>query len=134
MKNISIYLSILLFSSINQGAVAQFINKGTILYEVKVNIKKTLGSSTWAESMKDKLPTFKSCFFKLIFNGNHTQYVFDHNDDKDKLPPFMRQNDEKSVWDHAFDKATYVSNKELFGTVFSIQDSIQKIKIGRAHV
>ena len=128
MQHIRICFSILLLAIMSHQSMSQFIDKGTIVFEVKTNIKKTLSNSTWAESMKDKLPTFKSSFFKLTFNGNHTQYVFDHYDDKDKLPPFLRQNDEKSVWDHQLDKATYVSNKELFGTLFSIQDSIQKIK------
>ena len=108
--------------------LGQFISRGTILYEVKTNMKKTLGNSAWAEGMKDKLPTFKSSFFKLSFDGNRTQYVFDHYDDKDKIPEFLRQNDEKSAWEHDFEKSTYVSNKELFGALFSIRDSIPKIK------
>lgn len=111
-----------------QSSMAQFISRGTILYEVKTNIKKTLGNSSWAEGMKDKLPTFKSSFFKLSFSGNHTQYVFDHYDDKEKISPFMRPDDEKSLWEHEFDKSIYLSNKELFGTLFSIRDSIPRIK------
>ena len=107
---------------------AQFVDKGTIIYEIKTNIKKSLGNSSWAESMKDQLPAFKSSFFKLTFSGNHTQFVFDHFDDKDKLPPFLRQNDEKSIWDHELDKSIYLSNKEVFGTLFTIKDSIPKIK------
>ncbi len=114
--------------SVGIHSQAQFVDKGEIIYEVKTNIKKTLGNSSWAESMKDQLPTFKSSFFKLSFSGNHTQFVFDHFDDKDKLPPFLRQNDEKSVWDHEFEKSTYQSNKEVFGTLFTIRDSISNIK------
>ena len=64
---------------------AQFISRGTILYEVKTNLKKTLGNSSWGEGMMDKIPAVKSSFFKLSFSGNHTQYVFDHYDDKDKM-------------------------------------------------
>ena len=121
--------SIVLLTLLGAGTShAQFIHQGTIVYEVRTNLKKTLGNSTWAESMKDKLPAFKSSFFKLSFNGNHTQYVFDHFDDKENISPFLRQNDEKSAWEHDFEKSTYLSNKELFGSLFSIRDSIPKIK------
>jgi len=127
MKKFKLFLGILML--LNAGTSnAQFISRGTILYEVKTNLKKTLGNSSWGEGMMDKLPAVKSSFFKLSFSGNHTQYVFDHYDDKDKIPPFLRQNDEKSFWEHQYDKSTYLSNKELFGTLFSIRDSIPKIK------
>jgi GLPGLI family protein len=111
-----------------QRSNAQFINQGTIMYEVKTNMKKALGNSSWAESMKDQIPAFKSSFFKLTFNGSKSQYVFDHYDEKEKISPFLRQNDEKSAWEHDFEKSTYLSNKELFGTLFSIRDSIRTIK------
>lgn len=127
MKQIR-YFFIIVCSIMTLPTVAQFIHQGTILYEVKTNMKKALGNSSWAEGMKDQLPTFKSSFFKLSFNNNRTQYIFDHYDDKEKIPPFLRQNDEKSSWDLDFEKSTYTSNKELFGTVFSIQDSIPKIR------
>jgi GLPGLI family protein len=127
MKALRVFFTLLIiwfYSTAN----AQFISQGTILYEVKTNMKKALGNSSWVEGMKDKLPTFKSSFFKLSFSDNRTQYVFERYDDKDKIPPFLRQNDEKSAWDHDFEKSTYLSNKELFGTLFSIRDSIPKIK------
>lgn len=132
MKEISLkpfFICIVLYFLMgNKTSTAQFIRQGTILYEVKTNMKKTLGNSSWAESMKDKLPAFKSSFFKLTFKGNRTQYLFDHYDDKEKIPPFLRQNDEKSAWEHDFDQSTYLSNKEVFGTLFSIRDSVSKIK------
>lgn len=126
--NLSKVIFTLLLAIILLPSNAQFINQGTILYEVKTNMKKALGNSSWAEGMKDDLPAFKSSFFKLTFGENRTQYVFDHYDDKEKIPPFLRQNDEKSAWEHSFEKSTYLSNKELFGTLFSIRDSIPKIK------
>lgn len=127
MNRLSIFWTLVLLLNCPQSN-AQFISRGTITYEVKTNLKKSLGNNSWAEGMKDKLPTFKSSFFKLSFSENLTQYVFDHYDDKEKIPPFLRQNDEKSFWEHDFDRSTYLSNKELFGTLFSIRDSIPKIK------
>jgi GLPGLI family protein len=118
----------LFFSMGIKTSAAQFIHRGTVLYEVKTNMKKALGNSSWAENMKDKLPAFKSSFFKLSFKGNRTQYLFDHYDDKEKIPPFLRQDDEKSAWEHDFDRSVYLSNKEVFGTLFSIRDSVCKIR------
>ena len=42
---------------------AQFIESGVIEFEVKTSVKKSMGNSSWAESMKDKLPPFKTSYF-----------------------------------------------------------------------
>lgn len=107
---------------------AQFSDKGVIEFEVKTNIKKTMGNSDWAESMKDKLPDFKVSYFTYSFAGNKSIYQFDRWEKKESIPDFLRQTDEKSVWYSDFEQGNFKMKKELFGSAFNINDSFPKIK------
>ncbi len=126
MKNyllITIYLSLFIHNS-----YAQFIENGEIEYEVKTNIKKTMGNSMWAESMKDKIPTFKTVFYKYTFSNNKSICQFDRWENKESLPEFLRQGEDKYVWYTDFNNATYHLKKEIFGSIFNIKDSIKNIQ------
>ncbi|HEV8081335.1 MAG TPA: GLPGLI family protein, partial [Chitinophagaceae bacterium] len=62
MKTKIYFLAIMLLAVINLHA-QQFISKAVIEYEVKANIKKTLGNNMWDEMMKENLPTFKTGYY-----------------------------------------------------------------------
>lgn len=106
----------------------QFINKGTIEYEVKTNIKKTLGNSSWAQMMQGKLPNYKTAYYTYTFSNSKSLYRFDHWESKDLLPEFFRQSDEKSYWYTNFETGQFNMQKDVFGSAFNIKDSIAKIK------
>ncbi len=106
----------------------QFINKGTIEYEVKTNIKKTLGNSSWAQMMQGKLPNYKTAYYTYTFANNKSLYRFDHWESKDLLPEFFRQSDEKSFWYTNFETGQYNMQKDVFGSAFNIKDSMVHIK------
>ena len=116
----------LLISSIT--SFAQFVESGEIEFEVKTNIKKTLGSSPWAEMMKDKLPTFKTAFYKYSFNNQKSIYKFDRWESADMKPDMMTKSEEKSLWYTDFNAQTSIMQKEIFGTAFNVKDSLQQIK------
>ncbi len=128
MNKKSFFLAPLFFLCSFFCVKAQFIESGEIIFEVKTNLKKTLGSNTWAENMKDKLPNFKTSYFKFNFSGNKSMYQFDHWGNKDAVPEMFRQSDEKSVWYTDFDVKKFDSKKEVFGSIFNIKDSISKIQ------
>lgn len=107
---------------------AQFIDEGVIEFEVKTNIKKTMGSSPWAEMMKDKLPTFKTSYYNFTFKNDKSLYEFNHWENKDLIPDMYRKSDEKSVWFSDFSKQNINMQKDVFGTSFNIKDSIIKIE------
>ena len=117
----------LIIVSFSLSLHAQFISKGQIEFEVKTNIKKTMGSSVWAESMKEKMPDFKTCYFTYTFNNNTSLYKFDHWDKKESTMDFFRQSDEKSEWYTNFNDGTFNMKKEVFGSSFNIKDTIRKI-------
>ncbi len=106
----------------------QFISKAEIEFEVKTNIKKTMGTSSWAENMSENLPQFKTGYFKYSFSNNQSLYAFDRWDEKAKIPEFLRRGDEENKWyfDHATGK--FSMQKNVFGTNFNVQDSIIPIE------
>ena len=126
MKTI-LFLSFLIFSAGKINAQI-FIDKATIEYEVKANIKKNMGNGSWEEMMKDKLPTFKTGYYTFTFADNKSIYKFDRWPEKDKMPEYMRKDDESNTW--YFDHNTGKMNiqKNIFGSAFNIEDSILKLE------
>ncbi|MDB5201006.1 MAG: hypothetical protein JWQ27_415 [Ferruginibacter sp.] len=117
-----------LFFTTALTAQTQFINKASIEYEVKTNIKKTMGTGMWEEMMKDVMPDFKVSFYKYSFANDKSIYKFDHWENKAKFPEYMRRNEEDNVW--YFDHTTGKMNmqKGIWGTYFNIEDSIIPIE------
>lgn len=104
-----------------------FIEKATIEFEVKTNVKKTIGGGMWAEMMKENMPQFKTGYYKYTFSGSKSLYKFDRWDEKGKVPEFMRRDDEQSTYffDHANNKL--YQQKSIVGSEFLVQDSLPKI-------
>ncbi len=53
--------------NISLSQAQQFISKAVIEFEVKTNIKKTMGNESWDELMKSPLPDIKTGYYKNIF-------------------------------------------------------------------
>jgi GLPGLI family protein len=107
---------------------AQFMESGEIVFEVKTSVKKTMGNSSWAERMKDKLPNFKTAYYKYSFINNTSLFQFDHWENKDAIPEFLRQSDEKTIWTGDLNTRSFKKQADVFGSTFSIQDSFPKIE------
>ena len=105
-----------------------FIDKATIEYEVKANIKKNMGNGSWEEMMKDKLPTFKTGYYSFTFADNKSIYKFDHWPEKDKLPDYMRKDDESNTWYFDHNKGKMIIQKNIYGSAFNIEDSILNLQ------
>lgn len=125
-------LLIILFISFNgftQNASAQqFFDKASIEFEVKTNVKKSMGNSTWAERMKDMMPQFKTSYYTYTYSGNKSIYQFSHWEPNSKLPPFLRGSDETSKWYVDHNTGIMQMKKDVFGTVFDIEDSLTQIQ------
>jgi len=106
----------------------QFVSKAVIEYEVKANIKKTMGNSSWQEMLKENLPTFKTGYYTYTFADNKSVYKFDHWDEKAKMPEFLRRSDEENVWyvDHTQDKMNI--QKNVWGSNFNVEDSLPNLE------
>lgn len=124
---IKVLFTAALFVSTASVKAQQFIDKAVIEYEVKTNVKKTMGNSSWDEMLKDQMPQFKTGYYLFTFADNKSIYKFDHWSATGKVPEWLRKNDEDNIWyfDHATNK--FSMQKTVFGSSFITEDSIRKI-------
>ena len=127
MKTVLSFLFVIIIFTAKLNA-QQFINKAVIEYEVKTNIKKTMGNDSWDELLKDALPQFKTGYYLYTFADNKSIFKFDHWPPVLKIPDYLKRNDEENVWyfDHANDK--FSMQKTVFGSNFITEDTIPVIK------
>ena len=126
MKTIlSLFIVLVVFT--NRSAAQQFITKAVIEYEVKTNIKKTMGTNSWQEMLKDAMPQFKTGYYLYTFADNKSIFKFDHWPEVMRIPEWLRRNDEDNVWyfDHSNNK--FSMQKNVFGTSFITDDTIPVI-------
>lgn len=107
---------------------AQFVEQGEIEYEMKTNVKKSMGNSSWAEMMKDKMPDFKTIYYKLNFDKEKTAYQYLRWDNKEAFPTMVSQSDDKSAWFTNHQTGIMQMTKEVFGSPFNITDSLPVIE------
>ncbi len=122
-----IYFIVAIFIVINVNA-QQFINKAVIEYEVKANIQKTMGNNTFADMIKENLPTFKTGYYTFIFADNKSIYKFDRWDEKAKMPEWLRQSDEENVWYYDYNTGKFNMQKNVWGSNLNVEDSIQPLQ------
>ncbi len=106
----------------------QFISKAVIEYEVKSNIKKTMGNGTFADMMKDNLPQFKTGYYNFTFADNKSIYKFDHWDPAVKIPDFLRKSDEENIWYFDYNSGKFNMQKNVYGSNFNIEDSVPALQ------
>jgi GLPGLI family protein len=105
----------------------QFIDKGVIEYEVKTNVKKTMGNSSWAEMLKENMPQFKTGYYTLAFADNKSLFKFNRWAEGQKVPEFMRRGDEENVWYFDFSSNKFMMIKDVVGSKFNVNDTIPVI-------
>ncbi len=121
------FLAITLFSFAGLHA-QQFISKARIEFEVKANIKKTMGNNSFAEMIKENLPTFKTGYYTFTFADNKSIYKFDHWDENVKIPTFLKKSDEDNIWYVDFNSDKFNMQKNVYGSSFNIEDSIKNLE------
>jgi GLPGLI family protein len=126
MKKI-ITVSIVVLLILNKTNAQTFIDKATIQFEVKSNIKKTMGNSNWEEQMVEKMPTFKTEYYNYTFANNKSLYKFDYLAEKDKYPVWFR-NENKNSWFTDYITGKQIIEKDLIGSIFNLEDSMPKLE------
>ena len=121
-----IFIAFIISTACASVSAQTFIDQAMVEYEVKTNVKKTMGSSSWAEMLKDQMPDFKTGYFHLTFSGNKSVYKWDHWDGK-KMPEFIRKSDEEHVWYTDFNTGRTSVQKNIIGSNFNLEDSIRHI-------
>ncbi|MBS1757879.1 MAG: GLPGLI family protein [Bacteroidetes bacterium] len=111
----------------NAGAQQIFIDKATVEYEVKTNIKKTIETGFFEDMIKDQLPQFKTGYYHYTFAENKGIYKFDHWDPNMILPTFLKTSDEANAWYYDYNSGIFNMQKSVAGSNFTIADSISHI-------
>lgn len=124
---IKIYFLVTTLFSFAGLQAQQFISQARIEYEVKANIKKTMGNNSFFERIEN-LPTFKTGYYTFTFADNKSIYKFDHWDDKEKVPNFLKQSDENNVWYFDYNTGKFDMQKGLWGSAFNVADSIKGLE------
>lgn len=121
-----LFIGFLLFF---QCEAQQFVNKAVIEYEVKANVKKTMGSGAFADMIKDKMPQFKTAYYTFTFANDKSIYKFDHWNE-DKTPEFLKrwyESEENNIWYYDYNTEKCNVQKNIDGTNIIIADSIPKL-------
>ena len=128
MKITTICIIISIFF-ITSSYAQQFISKAVIEYEVVSNIQKTTASFSWLQDLKDKLPTFKTAYYKFTFADDRSIYKFDRWDEQSrKIPDFWKKGDEENVWFSDYKTGKLNMQKNIWGSDVSVEDSIRKLQ------
>lgn len=122
-----ILLALLHFISIANIAQTQFITKGKITFEKKVNIHKEIEGDSWLENLKDKIPKYRTTSHYLFFTEDKT--LFQKGEESDVKIPFF--DDEQSSEDIIFTdlkQGIFSKKQAVFDETFLINDSIRNVK------
>jgi GLPGLI family protein len=124
-----IFFLLISFFLFFKSEAQHFINKAVIEYEVRANVKKTMGSDAFEEMIKDKLPQFKTAYYTYTFAHGKSIYKFDHWNE-DKMPEFVKrwyQSEESNIWYYNYNNDKCDIQKNIYGTNLLISDSIPKL-------
>lgn len=103
-----------------------FISKGKIQFEVKINNHKSFGDGMWGDMARDKFPKFSITYYDLYFNGDKSVYKFNRFDEATKLN-WGGQDKEDNIWYNDYSIQTFVQQKFIFDGIYLLSDSMAHI-------
>lgn len=108
----------------------QFINSGSIEFEVRTNNHRAMGDDgIWTEMFKDKIPQFSTTYYKYTFNDNKSVYKFDRFDEKTRLPRgFGMSNPEDDVWYNDYTTGQFINHRFILGDNYLLTGALMNIE------
>jgi len=129
MRKVSIILCILLIGSYSQSQEVNFIREAKIEFERKTNTHRLYFSGEndggWMEQMKKMIPQFRVDYFDLLLDGNKALYRPGKENDQ-KNVGFFESPATNNVIFSDLTQQTVTSQKQVFETLFLLQDSAKK--------
>ena len=119
----------LMIALMNVKSQQQFITKAKIEFEVKCNIYSHMSDDIWDQNAKDKLPKFSTNYFDYIFTENNKSiYKFNRTGNTQRIPSWYDIGSEDNVWYNDYSTGTFTDVKEMWGTTYTLKDSIPNIE------
>jgi GLPGLI family protein len=116
-----------LFVLLTSFAQQQFIVKGKIEFERKMNLHKQLEGDSWGEMMKKSAPQYKTDYFDLYFSGDKTLYKPGKEVVQQKIPDWLNGPANDNVVFNDVHEGKFSSLKAVFENTFLVQDSLRKM-------
>ncbi len=119
-----ILAKILIMCSV-MGYAQNFINKGVITYERKVQIHKVLEGNSWAKNNIESFPKFYVSTFDLKFNHDTSIYTKTSEDDQKSGSWAVYSKDNEIITFFAFEQN--IVKRAIYSDVYTVKDSLPKI-------
>jgi GLPGLI family protein len=126
MKKILIYI-VLVLGSQSIYAQTQFVNKGKIEFEKRVNLHNNMDQSSWSDMLKKTVPKVKLSYYNMYFDNNKVLYRPGREvTDAIRIPDWILGPSIDNVIYSDIDNGTMVAQKAVFETNYLIMDSLRK--------
>lgn len=131
MKKLLIIVVFAALASLPASAQEQFIVKGKIEFEKKVNMHKQIDGDqdeTWREMIKKMIPPVKTSYFDMYFDANKTIYMPGREAVvTQKAPDWFDGPANDNIVFTDLDQKSVISQKTVFDNTFNVQDSVRRI-------
>lgn len=108
----------------------KFINSGTIEYEVRTNIRKSIDiddDNEFRKQLIEKLPQFTLNYYTYSFANNKGLYKFARNADKQKVPNWFSMSEDDNVWYNDYTTKEFTDKKAIDDNIL-MSGRLDKIK------
>lgn len=107
-----------------------FLTHGKIEYERRINVFAQIGNDDdqWSEFRKKLSNHFKTSYFDLLFTRDKSLYRPGRESDDREMFNFWQAPAQDNVIYSDLDNAKGISQKNVFETLFLVQDSLRQIK------
>lgn len=126
-------LLITLIFCVGMVQAQKFITSGTIEFEVKTNLHRSLGdmwgdeNGDWAKQLIAAQPQFTINYYKYNFNGDKASYQYDRSGDTKKVSPWLTNVNEDDFWYNNYQSRRFVNQKAIDDN-YIISGDLKKIK------
>lgn len=111
------------------NAQSRFIHQGKIEYEKKVNMHKSMEENTWTRELLDKMPTYRTTYFDLVFSDTVSVFKVGREPADDKWKNMWGESGgEENVVHDNFATGQTTALKQVFEKKFLVQDSMLQIE------
>jgi len=124
------FILLVLFAAPASSFSQQFILKGKIEFERKINVHKQFDEEEgeWIQELKKNIHQYNVTYFNFFFEGNKSVYRPGRdNSENNKSIGWGEGPAKENVVVNDYELQTSISQKQVFETTYLIQDSIKKI-------